>query len=66
LQFRSLKRGLPFPSPIYSSSSSSQRSFLFFKFEKAFEAIRKNDKDCKEYLRRYNFKKPRKEASISE
>jgi hypothetical protein len=67
LQFRSLKRGLPFPSPIYySSSSSSQRSFPFLKFENAFEAIRKNDKDCKENLRRYNFRKPRKEAGISE
>jgi hypothetical protein len=36
------------------------------KFEKAFEVIRKNDKDCKETLRRYNVKKPRKEAGISE
>jgi hypothetical protein len=36
------------------------------KFEKAFEAIRKNDKDCKETLRRYNFRKPRREVGTSE
>ncbi len=36
------------------------------KFEKAFEAIRKNDKDCKEILRRYNFRKPRREVGTSE
>jgi hypothetical protein len=37
-----------------------------FKFEKYFEAIRKNDKKCKEILMRYNFKKPIREASTSE
>jgi hypothetical protein len=31
-----------------------------------FEVIRKNDKDCKETLKRYNFRKPKREASISE
>jgi len=34
--------------------------------EKTFEAIRKNDKDCKKTLRRYNFRKPKKKASTSE
>jgi hypothetical protein len=35
-------------------------------FERAFEAIRKNERDCKETLRRYNFKKPRREVGPSE
>jgi len=35
-------------------------------FEKAFETIFKNERDCKETLRRYNFRKPRREASPSE
>jgi hypothetical protein len=46
--------------------SSSQRSSPLFKFEKAFEAIRKNDRDCKETLWRYSFRKPKREASTSE
>jgi hypothetical protein len=37
-----------------------------FKFEKAFEAIKKNDKDCKETLRRYKFRKLKREVSTSE
>jgi hypothetical protein len=36
------------------------------KFEKAFEVIKKNDKDCKKTLRRYNFKKLRRAVSTSE
>jgi hypothetical protein len=39
---------------------------LISKFEKAFEAIRKFEKDCKETLRRYSFKKPIRQASFSE
>jgi hypothetical protein len=56
---------LPFSFPIYSSSSS-QKSFLISKFENFFEEINKNEKDCKETLRRYNFKRPRKQAGPSE
>jgi hypothetical protein len=52
LQSRSPDRGLPF--------SSSLKSFSRSKFEKTFEAIRKNEWDCKETLKRYNFKKPRR------
>jgi hypothetical protein len=63
--FRSPEIGPHFPSPIYSSSSS-QRSYLTSKFEKAFEVIKKNEKDCKETLRRYNFKKPRRKSGPSE
>jgi hypothetical protein len=48
------------------SSSSSQISSSSSNFEKVFEAIFKNDKDCKETLKRYNFRKPKKEASTSE
>jgi hypothetical protein len=59
---RSPKRGLPFSSHVYYSSSS-QKSFSLFKFEKTFEAIRKNDKETS---RRYNFRKPRKLASTIE
>ncbi len=33
---------------------------------KAFEEIRKNERDCKVTLRRYNFRKPRRETSPSE
>jgi len=35
-------------------------------FEKAFEAIKTNNKDCKKTLRRYNFKKRRKEVGTNE
>jgi len=55
LQFKSLEKGLPFP-----------RSYLLSKFEKAFKMIKKNNIDCKETLRKYNFKKLRREACISE
>jgi hypothetical protein len=65
LQCRPLERGPPFPSPV-SSSSSSQRSSPISKFEKAFEEILRNERDCKETLRRYNFRKPRREVCPSE
>jgi hypothetical protein len=51
LQSRSLEKGPPFFSPIYSSSSS-HKSFPISKFEKYFEEIRKNERDCKKILRR--------------
>ncbi len=47
LQFRSPKKGPPFPSLVYYSSS--QKSFLIFKYERAFEVIRKNERDYKEH-----------------
>jgi hypothetical protein len=50
LQSRSPERGPPFPSHVYYSSSS-QRSFPLSKFERVFEAIRKNNNDCKEILK---------------
>ncbi len=43
LQSRSPKKGLPFPSPIYSSSYF-QKSSPISKFERAFEVIRKKIK----------------------
>jgi hypothetical protein len=64
LQSRFPKRGPPFPSLVYSSSF--QKSFLISKFKRAFEAIRKNERDCKETLKRYSFKKPITQASLSE
>jgi hypothetical protein len=64
LQSRFIKKGPPFLSLVYSSSSSQKSSL--FKFKKAFEVIRKNNKDCKETLRRYNFKKPKRVAGTSE
>jgi hypothetical protein len=39
---------------------------LISKFEKAFEAIRKNKKDCKETLKRYNFRKLIRHVGFSE
>jgi hypothetical protein len=65
LQCRPPERGPPFPSPI-SSSSSSQRSSPISKFEKVFEEILRNERDCKETLRRYSFRKPRREVGPSE
>jgi hypothetical protein len=56
LQSRSPKKGPPFPSPIYYSSSF-QRSSPLSKFEKTFETIRKNNKECKKTLKKYNFRK---------
>jgi hypothetical protein len=53
------------PSPIYSSYSF-QRSFPLSKFEKAFEPIRKNDRVCNETLKRYSFRKPKREEGTSE
>jgi hypothetical protein len=35
---------------------------LISKFETTFEAIRKNERNCKETLRRYNFRKARRQA----
>jgi hypothetical protein len=52
------KKGPHFPFPIYSFSS--QKSSPTSKCERTFEAIRKNEGDCKETLRRYNFRKPRR------
>jgi hypothetical protein len=54
-----------FFSPIYFSYSSL-KSFLISKFEKVFEAIWKNNKDYKETLRRYSFKKPTRQIGPSE
>jgi hypothetical protein len=39
---------------------------MLSKFEKAFEVIKKNNKKYKEILRKYNFRKPRKEICTSE
>ncbi len=64
LQFKFPEKGPPFLSPIYTSSS--QRSSPLSKFEKSFEVIRKNDKDCKETLKRHSFRKPKRKASTSE
>jgi hypothetical protein len=33
---------------------------------KTFEAIRKIERDCKETLKRYNFRKPRRHVGLSE
>jgi hypothetical protein len=52
-QFKFLERGQPFLFHVYSSSSS-QKSSSLFKFEKTFEANRKNNRYCKETLRRYS------------
>jgi hypothetical protein len=65
LQFRLPERGPPFPFPIHFSSSS-QKSSSISKFEKVFEAIKKNETYCRETLRRYCFKKPKREAGPSE
>ncbi len=64
LQSRSPKRGLFFPSPIYSSSF--HKSSPISRFERAFEAIRKNERDYKETLRRYSFRKPKRQVGFSE
>jgi hypothetical protein len=39
---------------------------LISKFEKSFEEFRKNKRYCKESLRRYSFRKPRRETCSSE
>lgn len=59
LQFRSLERGPLFSSPIYSSYSSKISSSLST-FERAFEAIRKNNRDYKETLKKYSLKSLKK------
>jgi hypothetical protein len=51
------------PSPIFFSS---QRSSSLSKFEKAFEAIRKNDRNCKETLKRSSFRKPKRKEGTNE
>jgi len=48
---------LLFPFPIYYFSSHKSASIS--KFERTFEAIRKNKRDYKETLRRYSFKNPK-------
>jgi isochorismate hydrolase len=63
LQFRFPKRGLPFPSHVYYFSFP--RSSLLFKFERDFNVIKNNNKNYKDTLRKYNFKKLR-EACTSE
>jgi hypothetical protein len=49
LQFRSIERGPPFPSPIYFFIFYSQKSSPISKFERAFEVI----KQMKEIVRKY-------------
>jgi len=39
---------------------------LISKSKKAFEANKKNEKECKKTLRRYSFKKPRRKVGSSE
>ncbi len=65
LQFSSPKRGLPFPYLIYSFFSF-QKSFPISKFERNFESIKKNQRYCKETLKRYNLKKPIRQIGSSE
>jgi len=47
-------------------SSYFHRSSLISKFEKAFEAIKKNETNCRETLKRCSFRKPKKETSHNE
>ncbi len=39
---------------------------MISKSKKAFEANKKNEKECKKTLRRYSFKKPKREVGSSE
>jgi hypothetical protein len=55
---------MPFPSLIYFSSF--QRFSPASKFEKTFKEIRTNNRDYKETLRKYSFRKPRKGAGLNE
>jgi hypothetical protein len=61
---RSPERGLPFP--FVYSSSSFHKSSPISKFEKAFEAITKNEGDYTKTLRRYSFRRPQKKAGRNE
>jgi hypothetical protein len=65
LQSRSPEKGPPFPFHVYYYSSS-QKFSLLSKFKRAFETIRKNNKDGKKTLRKYKFRKPRRKVSTSE
>ncbi len=65
LQFRSPKRGMPFPYLIYSFFSF-QKSSPISKFERNFGSIKRNQRYCKETLRRYNFKNPIRQIGSSE
>jgi len=56
---------MPFSSPLYSFFSS-QKSSSISKFEKAFQVIQKDERYCKEALRRYTFRKPRRQVGPSE
>jgi predicted RNA methylase len=56
---------LSFSSLVYSSFSF-QKSSPISKFERAFEAIRKNEKNCKETLRKYSFREPKRQAGPNE
>jgi hypothetical protein len=64
LKFRSPKRGSPFPSSVYYSFF--QKSSPISKYERAFEAIKNNERDCKETLRRYSFRKRRQQVGPNE
>jgi len=46
--------------------SSSLKSSPISKFERTFEVIRKNERNYKETMRRYNFKKPKRKTNPSE
>jgi hypothetical protein len=59
------KTHLPFSAFSYFIFSS-QRSSSLSKFEKAFEAIRKNDRNCKETLKRSSFRKPKRKEGTNE
>ncbi len=65
LQSRSPKRGSPFPSLFIILIFSKIFSIVYL-FERAFEATKKNNKDCKQTLKKYSFRNPRREISISE
>jgi hypothetical protein len=39
---------------------------MLSRFEKVFETIRKNNRNCKEILKKYNLKKSRRKASTNE
>ncbi len=62
---KSLERSLPFLSVVYYYYSS-HKSSLISKFERAFKAIKINERGYKETLRRYNFKEPRRQVGSSE
>jgi hypothetical protein len=53
-----LERGPHFPFP--------WKSFLISKFERTFETIQKIKRDCKQTLKIFNFKKPRRQVGPSE